>query len=60
MRKAAVCEVLSCEREACNTHARYAVAVKLQEPPTLLHGLLPTSLDTVVALIVHCEKYSKI
>ena len=54
--KAAVCKVLSWEREARNTHDRYAVAVKMTGTTDII-GHLPTLLDTSVALMIYCRKY---
>ena len=35
---AAVCEVLSCERESVNSRERYAVAIRKNQLPTIYRG----------------------
>ena len=52
----AVGEVLSYEKEACNTHDCYAVAVKVTGTTDIVRHL-PTLLDTFIVLIIRCGKY---
>ena len=48
---AAVGEVLSCEREACNAHDRYAVAVKVTGT-TDIAGHLPRNVSKVCSFLL--------